>query len=105
MPHAIYSLATYLINGFKNGVGVDTIKENKFQGIEQTLEELDNAEKFMKKEKIVASGSEKTITPSNVRKDTQEIGLKEINSTTQEIKNKLLETRNFIEDKEINEKE
>ena len=60
-----------LINGFKNGVGVDTIKENKFQGIEQTLEELDNAEKFMKKKKIENLKSEKTITPSSISKDTR----------------------------------
>jgi len=33
-----------LINGFKDGIGVDTIKEKKFDGVEQALDDLQKAE-------------------------------------------------------------
>lgn len=33
-----------LINGFKDGIGVDTIKEKKFDGVEQALSDLKSAE-------------------------------------------------------------
>lgn len=55
-----------LINGFKDGIGVDTIPENMFLGVEHTLEELERQE-YKKQQRLPISSKIEECIIDNAR--------------------------------------
>ena len=62
-----------LVNGFKNGIGVDTIRKNNFEGVEQTLTDLEKAEQSLKNQEATNIAMEDTeigdITPQEFEEE------------------------------------
>lgn len=87
-----------LINGFKNGVGLDTIRKNKFEGVEHTLKVLEALEKQEDKniqelpiDKLGMGNmkkQEKQILEDSAIEATEDIRTGKINEQAENIKSK-----------------
>lgn len=61
-----------LVSGFKNGVGVDTIKEKKFDGVEQALADLQKAEQSRN---LIKSATQYTKEVTGIRKIEKQVSI------------------------------